>query len=88
VCDQETSKNEKAKARNRAVENTTTVGCNGRKTNKQSNKQTMGYLIAVMVTHLHIYIYSTILLYVRVKVTLEQATKAHRGSGGTVLLFP
>ena len=36
VCDQETSKNEEAKARYRAVENTTTVGCNGRKTNKQT----------------------------------------------------
>jgi hypothetical protein len=38
VCDQETSKNEEAKARYRAVENTTTVGCNAKKTNK--NKQT------------------------------------------------
>ena len=28
--------NEEAKARYRAVENTTTVGCNGRKTNKQT----------------------------------------------------
>jgi len=37
VCDQETSKNEEAKARYRAVENTTTVGCNGRETNKQTN---------------------------------------------------
>jgi hypothetical protein len=36
VCDQETSKNEEAKARYRAVENTTTVGCNARKTNKQT----------------------------------------------------
>jgi hypothetical protein len=35
VCDQETSKNEEAKARYRAVENTTTMGCNARKTNKQ-----------------------------------------------------
>jgi hypothetical protein len=34
VCDQETSKNE-AKARYRAVENTLTMGCNARKTNKQ-----------------------------------------------------
>jgi hypothetical protein len=38
VCDQETSKNEEAKARYRAVENTTTMGCNARKTNKQTNK--------------------------------------------------
>jgi hypothetical protein len=35
VCDKETSKNEEAKARYRAVENTTTMGCNARKTNKQ-----------------------------------------------------
>jgi hypothetical protein len=33
VCDQETSKNEEAKARYWAVKNTTTVGCNARKTN-------------------------------------------------------
>jgi hypothetical protein len=40
VCDQETSKNEEAEARYRAVENTTTMGCNARKTNKQTtNKQ-------------------------------------------------
>jgi hypothetical protein len=38
VCDQETSKNEEAKARYRAVENTTTMGCNARKTNIQTNK--------------------------------------------------
>jgi hypothetical protein len=38
-CDQETSINEEAKARYRAVENTTTMGCNARKT-KQTNKQT------------------------------------------------
>jgi hypothetical protein len=37
VCDQETSKNEEAKARNRAVGNTNTMGCNARKTNKQLN---------------------------------------------------
>jgi hypothetical protein len=37
VCDQETSKNEEAKARYRAVKNTTTMGCNARKTNKQTN---------------------------------------------------
>jgi hypothetical protein len=37
VCDQETSKNEKAKARYRAVENTTTISCNAKKTNKQTN---------------------------------------------------
>jgi hypothetical protein len=35
VCDQETSKNEEVKARYRAVENTTTMVCNARKTNKQ-----------------------------------------------------
>jgi hypothetical protein len=34
VCDHETSKNEEAKARYRAVENTTTMGCNARKTDK------------------------------------------------------
>jgi hypothetical protein len=34
VCDQETSKYEEAKARYRAEENTTTMGCNARKTNK------------------------------------------------------
>jgi hypothetical protein len=36
VCDQETSKNEEAKARYRAVENTTTMGCNAKK-NKQTD---------------------------------------------------
>jgi hypothetical protein len=35
VCDQETSKNEEAKARYQGCENTTTMGCNARKTNKQ-----------------------------------------------------
>ena len=35
VCDQETSKNEEAKARYRAVENTTTVGCNAKQASKQ-----------------------------------------------------
>jgi len=39
VCDLETSKNEEAKARYRAVKNTTTVGYNGRETNKQTNIQ-------------------------------------------------
>jgi hypothetical protein len=33
VYDQETAKNEEAKARYRAVESTTTTGCNARKTN-------------------------------------------------------
>jgi hypothetical protein len=37
VCDQETSKNEEAKAPYRAVENTTTGGCNARKKNYISN---------------------------------------------------
>jgi hypothetical protein len=32
VCDQETSKNEEVKTRYRAVENTTTMGCNAEKT--------------------------------------------------------
>jgi hypothetical protein len=41
VCDKETSINDEAKARYRAVKNTTTVGCNARKTNK----------------HIYIYIY-------------------------------
>jgi hypothetical protein len=36
VCNQDTSKNEEAKARYRAVENTTTMGCNARKTNNHS----------------------------------------------------
>jgi hypothetical protein len=40
VCDQETSKNEEAKTRYRAVENKTAMGCNAKKTNKQTNKQT------------------------------------------------
>jgi hypothetical protein len=35
VCDQETSNNEEAKARYRAVENTTTLGCNSRRTNNK-----------------------------------------------------
>jgi hypothetical protein len=34
VCDQETSKNEEAKARYRAVEKTTAMCCNAKKTNK------------------------------------------------------
>jgi hypothetical protein len=37
VCDQETSKNEEAKARYWAVENTPTMGCNARKTNNNIN---------------------------------------------------
>jgi hypothetical protein len=37
VCDQETSKNEEAKARYQDVENTTTMGCKAAKTN--NNKQ-------------------------------------------------
>jgi hypothetical protein len=35
VCDQGTSKNEEVKARYRAVENTTTMGCKAKKTNKK-----------------------------------------------------
>jgi hypothetical protein len=35
VCGEETSKNEGAKARYRAVENTNTVGCNAKKTNSK-----------------------------------------------------
>jgi hypothetical protein len=35
MCDQETS-SEEAKARYGAVENTTTMGCNARKTNRQT----------------------------------------------------
>ena len=42
VCDQENLENEEAKARYRAVENTTTMGCNARKTNKQTT-----YIISV-----------------------------------------
>jgi hypothetical protein len=36
VCDQETSKYEEAKASFRAVESTTTMGCNARKTNNKT----------------------------------------------------
>jgi len=36
VCDQETSKTRRLKACYRAVENTTTMGCNIKKTNKQT----------------------------------------------------
>jgi hypothetical protein len=36
MCDQETLKNEEAKARYRAVENTNTMGCNAKKANKQT----------------------------------------------------
>jgi hypothetical protein len=39
VCDQVTSKKEETKARYRAVENTTTIPCNAKKTNKQINKK-------------------------------------------------
>jgi hypothetical protein len=45
VCDEETSQNEEVKARYRAVENTTTMGCNARKTD--SNKQTNTCLLPV-----------------------------------------
>jgi hypothetical protein len=41
MCDQETSKNEEAKARYRVVENSTTMGYNAKKTNKQTSKQRM-----------------------------------------------
>jgi hypothetical protein len=44
VCDQETSRNEEAKARYWAVKNTTTMGCNARKTD---NKQTCKDLVVV-----------------------------------------
>jgi len=37
VYDHETSNNEEAKARYRAVENRNTLGCNARKTNKQQH---------------------------------------------------
>jgi hypothetical protein len=37
VSDHETSKNEEAKSPLPGCENTTAVGCNGRKTNKQTN---------------------------------------------------
>jgi hypothetical protein len=39
VFDQETSKNEEAKTRYRAVENATKMGCNARKRNKQASKK-------------------------------------------------
>jgi hypothetical protein len=52
VCDQETSKNEESKTRYGAVENTTTMGCNTRKTNdnkaipeKESNVRMRLYVI-------------------------------------------
>jgi hypothetical protein len=38
VCDEKTSKNEKAKARYWGVKSTTTMGCNARKTNKQQHE--------------------------------------------------
>jgi hypothetical protein len=38
VCDDETSKNEEAKARYRAAENTTTMGCNARKTRNNNTR--------------------------------------------------
>jgi hypothetical protein len=41
VCDKETSKKEETKAHYGAVENTTTMGCNARKTNKQTNKHSL-----------------------------------------------
>ena len=44
VCDLETSKNEEAKARYRAVKNTTTTGCNAKKTNKPIHYKTHIYL--------------------------------------------
>jgi hypothetical protein len=37
VCDQETSKTRRLMPLYRAVENTTAMGCNARKTNKQTN---------------------------------------------------
>jgi hypothetical protein len=43
-------KNEEAKARYRAVENTTTMGFNARKTNKQENKQIKKLLIMLLLT--------------------------------------
>jgi hypothetical protein len=48
VCDQETSKNEEAKVRYRAVENTTTMGCNAKKTNntKQTTNATSTQAVA------------------------------------------
>jgi hypothetical protein len=42
VCEKETSKTRRLKARYRPVENTTIMGCNARKTN--SNKQTIKIL--------------------------------------------
>jgi hypothetical protein len=42
VCDQETS-NEEAKARYRAVENTTTMGCKAKKTNKKTTNKHDSY---------------------------------------------
>jgi hypothetical protein len=47
VCDQETSKTRRLKARYWAVENTTTMGCNDRKINNKQlicyiNKKTVG----------------------------------------------
>jgi hypothetical protein len=45
VCDQEASKNEEAKARYRALENTTIMGCNAKKTNKQHEQDNKSLLL-------------------------------------------
>jgi hypothetical protein len=57
VCDQETSKNEEAKARYRAVENTTTMGCNARKTNKQTTSVCNILILSIMKSEMikHVY---------------------------------
>jgi hypothetical protein len=39
--------NEEAKARYRAVKNTTTMCCNTRKTNKQTEKRTASFFIVI-----------------------------------------
>jgi hypothetical protein len=57
VCDQETSKRRKIKARYRAVENTTTMVCNARKTNRQTNKHILLIIIIGRILVLYIYIY-------------------------------
>jgi hypothetical protein len=54
VCDQENSTNEEAKARYRAVENTTTMGCDVRKTDKQTNNEGVSrYILLVYIIRMN-----------------------------------
>jgi hypothetical protein len=47
VCDQEISKTRRLKVRYWAVENTNTMGCNARKTNKQSQQTAFTFTSAI-----------------------------------------